>query len=108
MSEWLSHKDDASVKPGDILKGDSGQEWVIGGLIGMGAGPGSECDAPPETPPSYVDGHCRCVVCPRCHHHTGNSHQGHYWAYCLVKRGSRDFHFCCPDPAFGCELEHAS
>jgi hypothetical protein len=29
---------------------------------------------------SVVDGHCRCVVCPRCGHHTGNAHQGHYWA----------------------------
>ena len=110
MGEWLSHKDDAALKPGDVLKGDSGQEWVIGGLIGMTAEPGSECDA--ESPSVYMapDGseRCRCVVCPRCHHHTGNSHQGHYWAYCLVTKTSRDFHLCCPDPAFGCELASAS
>lgn len=72
------------------------------------------------------DGQCRCIVCARCGHHTGNSHQGHWWAFCkvradqaasslpagetlsaeeLMKRACREFHFCCPDPAFGCELE---
>jgi hypothetical protein len=71
-------------------------------------GPGNPdpaCDAPPESPASYEDGHCRCVICARCHHHTGNSHQGHYWSYCRLRRGPQGFHFCCPDPAFGCSLD---
>lgn len=72
------------------------------------------------------DGSCRCLVCSRCGHHTGNAHQGHYWALCkalrdrvkaslgpgetlsaaeLASRSEREFHFCCPDPVFGCELE---
>jgi hypothetical protein len=60
---------------------------------------------------------CRCTVCARCKHHTGNSHQGHYWAVCKVlvkfhdthktksfldcKQCLTDFHFCCPSD---CEL----
>jgi hypothetical protein len=55
--------------------------------------------------PSVLDGKCRCLVCARCGHHTGNSHQGHYWGWCKVTCTVRAFHFCCPDPAFGCELE---
>ena len=108
--QWLSHKDDYALKPGDVIKGDSGQEWVIGGLTGKAPEPGSECDAPNPSGYSMPDGttRCRCVVCPRCNHHTGNAHQGHYWAYCQVKRGPRDFHFCCDDSVFGCELEGAS
>ena len=106
-SGWLSHKDDSALKPGDVLKGESGKEWVIGGLIGTTAGPDSECDA--ETPSVYhmPDGTtaCRCMICPRCHHHTGNAHQGHNWAYCKVTGTMRDFHFCCPG---NCELETAS
>jgi hypothetical protein len=68
---------------------------------------------------------CRCVVCPRCGHHTGNAHQGHYWSFCKVlagriraglvpgetlpageftKRACREPHFCCGNE-FGCELE---
>lgn len=50
------------------------------------------------------DGSCRCLVCARCGHHTGNSHQGHYWAWCSITRSLRDHHFCCPDREFGCEL----
>lgn len=108
--KWLSYKDDAALKPGDVLKGASGAEYVIGGLIGTAAGPGSECDAPDGGSYMFADGsmRCRCVVCPRCHHHTGNSHQGHHWAFCEVTGTTRDFHFCCPDPEFGCELERAS
>jgi len=53
------------------------------------------------------DGRCRCIVCARCGHHTGNSHQGHYWGWCKVTRSMRTAHLCCPDPAFGCELEAA-
>ncbi len=45
---------------------------------------------------------CRCVTCPRCKEHTGNSHQGHDWSWCKVTGAYREFHFCCPD---GCELE---
>lgn len=61
------------------------------------------CDA--ETPSVYADGNgnyiCRCMVCGRCAHHTGNSHQGHYWSYCKVTREMEKFHFCCPG---ACEL----
>lgn len=66
----------------------------------------SGCDA--ETPGIYAnaDGSyaCRCLVCGRCEKHTGNSNQGHYWAYCKVTKSRRDFHFCCPG---NCELETA-
>jgi hypothetical protein len=66
------------------------------------------CDAP-GAPSVYVvdvvDGKpvyaCRCMVCGRCNHHTGNSNQGHYWAYCHITKQMEDFHFCCPDD---CEL----
>jgi hypothetical protein len=81
------------------------------------------CDA--DTPTVGQDGRCRCLVCARCGHHTGNSHQGHYWSHCKVlagrvnaslapgetlpiaeflRRTSRDFHFCCPGD---CEFEAA-
>lgn len=64
-----------------------------------------DCDAP-EPRPVYIqpDGSvvCRCTVCGRCGHHTGNSNQGHYWSHCSVTRTLREFHFCCPDD---CELE---
>ncbi len=66
-------------------------------------GPGNPdpaCDSP--EPASYADGHCRCMICGRCGHHTGNSHQGHYWAFCVVTGTMRDFHFCCPG---NCELK---
>lgn len=66
------------------------------------------CDAPHPRPvyllsldggkPVYV---CRCMVCARCGHHTGNSHQGHYWALCAATGKRRRFHFCCPGD---CEL----
>lgn len=70
------------------------------------------CDAPDPAPvygiqdrrtgeTTYV---CRCVVCGRCGHHTGNSHQGHYWAYCQVSRQREAFHHCCPG---NCELGEA-
>lgn len=45
---------------------------------------------------------CRCIICGRCNHHTGNANQGHYWGFCKVTGTIRDFHFCCPDD---CELE---
>lgn len=32
-------------------------------------------------------GTCRCIVCPRCGHHTGNAHQGHFWGLCKVLLG---------------------
>lgn len=102
--------------------------YTLGAPIGLGQMPGETCDA--ETPSFYQmpDGSsgCRCTVCPRCGHHTGNSHQGHYWAMCkalaervraeesatgkqvpfgeYVKRTTREFHFCCGNE-FGCELE---
>lgn len=94
-------------RPGDVVTAASGAEYVIGEPIGLAADPDQPCDAPNGG--SYMhDGgsvRCRCTVCPRCRHHTGNSHQGHYWGFCKVTKTTREFHFCCPDPAFGCELE---
>lgn len=90
----------SDFKPGDVIKGDSGAEYVLGDAIGLAPESGSACDS--DQPASYVDGHCRCMVCARCGHHTGNSHQGHYWSYCAVTGTKRDFHFCCPGD---CELE---
>lgn len=75
--------------------------------------------------PSFIDGHCTCVICARCGHHTGNGHYGHYATGCkaLMKRlreknpgrqmdpatwmaaVQREPHFCCPDEEHGCELE---
>ncbi len=65
------------------------------------------CDAPDG--PAYVlrvaDGEpvygCRCVICGRCGHHTGNSTQGHYWSWCQVTRQREGFHHCCPG---NCEI----
>jgi len=45
---------------------------------------------------------CRCLVCARCGHHTGNNNQGHFWSWCKVTRSTGNFHFCCPGD---CELE---
>lgn len=45
---------------------------------------------------------CRCVICGRCNEHTGNSSQGHYWAFCKVTGTFRSMHFCCPGH---CQLE---
>lgn len=58
------------------------------------------CDA--DAPTLGPDGQCTCLVCSKCGHHTGNSHQGHYWRACKVTGTDREFHFCCPD---ACELE---
>lgn len=52
-------------------------------------------------------GRCGCppvtdeMTCGRCKKPTGNTNQGHYWAFCKVTRTTRTFHFCCPDD---CEL----
>ena len=100
-----------SFRPGDVIRGDSGHEWVIGGLVGMAADPDQPCDAPDGGEYMFPDGtiRCRCIVCPRCHHHTGNSNQGHYWKLCKATGTVREkFHFCCLDPEFGCELATAS
>ena len=108
----------------------AGKGWALGEAIGLTPIPGSACDA--EHPGAYhmPDGSlaCRCIVCPRCGHHTGNSHQGHYWAHCKVlaerlraslepgetlpvaefmRRTTREFHFCCGNE-WGCELEEAA
>ena len=98
----MSSSEKPRLRPGDVIGG----RWKIRGVIGLAAGD-SECDAPDGGSYMMADGvmRCRCVVCPRCHHHTGNSSQGHYWAFCKVTRTARDFHLCCPDPAYGCELE---
>jgi hypothetical protein len=58
--------------------------------------------------PSVLNGRCRCLVCGRCGHHTGDSNQGHYWSWCKVTKSLREMHFCCPDTEFGCELEAAA
>lgn len=62
------------------------------------------CDHATPSVYAYGDGsyHCRCMVCGRCGHHTGNTSQGHYWAFCKVTGTGRDFHFCCDN---NCELE---
>ena len=60
------------------------------------------CDAPNQASAIYIDGTCRCLICARCGHHTGNSTQGHWWRLCSVTHSARDFHFCCPGD---CELE---
>jgi hypothetical protein len=74
-------------------------------MTGFGVAP-PDCDAELfGNAPTVLDGRCRCLVCGRCGHHTGNTHQGHYWAWCKVTRTIRKHHFCCPDPAFGCQLE---
>lgn len=91
------------LQPGDILNG----RWVIQDLIGTGPDPDAPCDAPNGGSYMMIDGkiRCRCTVCARCGHHTGNSHQGHYWGFCKVTRTVREGHFCCEDPAYGCALE---
>lgn len=64
----------------------------------------SVCDAPGGGGHyMFPDGSvgCRCIVCGRCGHHTGNTSQGHYWSFCSVTRRVETFHFCCPDR---CEL----
>src|SRR6266436_942421 len=79
-----------------------------------------DCDA--ENPSVYWSSRqnkyiCRCIVCSRCNHHTGNSNQGHYWKFCHVMAKFHNihktqslldcqeclpaFHFCCKD---NCEL----
>jgi hypothetical protein len=61
------------------------------------------CDSPA---PASLDGNggCRCLVCGRCGHHTGDNNQGHWWAWCTVTRTLREHHFCCPGD---CELAAA-
>jgi hypothetical protein len=71
------------------------------GLIGwVEATEIADCDAPSGGSVYLAsDGktYCRCVVCSRCGHHTGNSHQGHAWSYCSKTGEKVGFHFCCPD-----------
>jgi hypothetical protein len=69
-------------------------------LIGSEA-TSTDCDAPGGTATFYKDGKCLCVVCSRCKRHTGNSNQGHFWAFCSVTKQMEAHHFCCPDK---CEL----
>ncbi len=94
------------LAPGTVLTSASGAEYVIGEPIGYTAEPGMVCDAAEYGGHPSMDGtgRCRCVVCARCGHHTGNSHQGHYWGFCHVTRTVREPHLCCPTEP-GCELE---
>lgn len=79
---------------------------IFQAVLGMRT-PGCDADETPMYVNTGLDGAssviCRCVVCAHCGKHTGNSNQGHYWAYCKVTKTKRDFHFCCPD---NCELEN--
>jgi hypothetical protein len=63
----------------------------------------SKADVPADCDEPNIDGVCRHLTCGRCKQHTGDSHQGHYWAWCKVTKTTREFHFCCPGD---CELEH--
>ena len=130
MSEM--HPDDLPPSRDDTLReGLAAKGFILGGVIGLAPVPGSACDAEAAGRYHMPDGTtaCRCVVCPRCGHHTGNSHQGHYWRACKVlaerlraelepgetlpagefmRRTCReDWHFCCGNE-FGCELEAAA
>jgi hypothetical protein len=125
--------DDTPPPSDDALRADvTAKGFILGEVIGLAPARGSACDAGAgasayQAPDGSIV--CRCVVCPRCGHHTGNSHQGHYWRACKVlasrvrdglkpgetlstaqwmRRTSREgFHFCCGNE-FGCELESES
>lgn len=66
----------------------------------------ANCDYEGTDPISW-DGHgnCRCLICGRCGHHTGNNTQGHLWGFCQVTKTVREGHYCCPGD---CELETSS
>jgi hypothetical protein len=100
--------DDLPPPSDDALRAElAAQGIMLGEVIGLAPVPGSACDAG-GLASTYQDADgatvCRCVVCPRCGHHTGNSHQGHNWGFCKVTRTVRVPHFCCGNE-FGCELE---
>ena len=102
--------DDMPPPPDDALREElAGMGFVLGEVIGLAPVPGDVCDSPAASRMPMPDGTiiCRCVVCPRCGHHTGNSHQGHNWGFCKVTRTVRVAHFCCGNE-FGCELETGS
>jgi hypothetical protein len=89
---------------GEVLGG----RYELGEPVGVEATQVGECDAEGASRyvaevvdgvPRYV---CRCLVCSRCGRHTGNTTQGHWWAWCKATREMREFHFCCPDR---CELD---
>jgi hypothetical protein len=90
------------------VSADGLKRFELGDVIGLEPIPGETCDAVNATRVTMPDGstRCRCVVCPRCGHHAGNSHQGHHWGFCQVTRSLRTPHFCCGNE-FGCELEPA-
>ena len=123
--------DDMPPPSDDALREELAARGIkLGEVIGLAPVPGSACDAgPAASTMQMADGTtvCRCVVCPRCGHHTENSHQGHYWQTCKVlsarvraglapgetlevtefmRRTSREFHLCCGNE-FGCELEES-
>ena len=83
--------DDMPPPSDDALREElAAKGFTLGDVIGLAPVPGSACDAGAGA--SYYntpDGTtvCRCVVCARCGHHTGNSHQGHYWRACKVLSG---------------------
>jgi hypothetical protein len=101
--------DDMPPPADDALRDElAGKGIILGDVIGLAPVPGSACDAYAASVLQMPDGTivCRCVVCPRCGHHTGNSHQGHNWGYCKVTKTVRASHFCCGNE-FGCELERS-
>lgn len=69
-----------------------------------------ECSVCPEGEHALMHWNALGMICPRCNEHTGNNHQGHWWAFCKVraqqvddwKDALREMHFCCPGD---CELE---
>lgn len=107
----MMHPDDMPPPSDDALRAELDAKGVVlGEVIGLAPVPRSACDAGAGASILHLpDGStaCRCIVCPRCGHHTGNSHQGHHWGMCKVTRTVRVPHFCCGN-GFGCELEAGS
>lgn len=69
-----------------------------------------ECSVCPQGEHTRMEWHALGMLCGRCSQHTGNNHQGHWWALCKVRMTQvknwqdalREMHFCCPG---NCELE---
>ena len=101
--------DDMPPPSDDALREEMAAKGIkLGEVIGLRPFPARRATPRPRASCQMPDGTtvCRCVVCPRCGHHTGNSHQGHNWGMCKVTRTIRVPHFCCGNE-FGCELEES-